>query len=237
MSDRAVAFLLDAPLQAWGIDSRYQWRDTDAFPSKSGVLGLVAAALGLDKYAVDERDQLAPLAGLRFSTVRLRTRREHLDTRLTDFHTIGGGWVQQWKADRGDLFAKRSVPAKAKDRSPFGTVITHRAYLTDARFLAALRGDHALVDQVATALENPCWGIWFGRKCCIPASPLLPTTSSDARTAFEALLARLPEAWRQHGLGDGRTEEEDAGSWYPNDSPISFGSRQFRSRPVKRAAT
>ena len=55
MSDpAALAFVLDSPLQSWGVDSRYQQRDTAAFPTKSGLLGLLAAALGIDKNAPEE---------------------------------------------------------------------------------------------------------------------------------------------------------------------------------------
>ena len=33
-------------MQSWGTDSHFETRHTDLYPSKSGVLGLVAAALG-----------------------------------------------------------------------------------------------------------------------------------------------------------------------------------------------
>ena len=38
---------LAAPLQAWGVDSKFEIRKTNREPTKSGVLGLLAAALGL----------------------------------------------------------------------------------------------------------------------------------------------------------------------------------------------
>ncbi|MDO5750835.1 MAG: type I-E CRISPR-associated protein Cas5/CasD [Rothia sp. (in: high G+C Gram-positive bacteria)] len=37
---------LSGPLQSWGTQSRYRRRETDSMPSKSGVIGLLAAALG-----------------------------------------------------------------------------------------------------------------------------------------------------------------------------------------------
>nr|WP_281416371.1 type I-E CRISPR-associated protein Cas5/CasD [Deinococcus aestuarii] len=40
---------LVAPMQAWGTRSRFDDRDTEAEPSRSGVLGLAAAALGIDR--------------------------------------------------------------------------------------------------------------------------------------------------------------------------------------------
>ena len=54
---------LAAPLQAWGADSKFETRKTGREPTKSGVIGLLAAALGLRR---DEREALLRLTGLRF---------------------------------------------------------------------------------------------------------------------------------------------------------------------------
>lgn len=43
---RSLLLLLRGPMQSWGDDSRYTVRATQAYPSKSGVLGLLAAAQG-----------------------------------------------------------------------------------------------------------------------------------------------------------------------------------------------
>lgn len=52
---------LAAPLQAWGTDSKFEVRRTNREPSKSGVIGLLAAALGLRRDA-----DLSKLSALRF---------------------------------------------------------------------------------------------------------------------------------------------------------------------------
>lgn len=68
---------LAAPLQSWGIDSRFETRRTERIPSKSGVIGLVAAALGYSRDA-----DLTELCGLRFG---VRVDRD--GELLRDFHT------------------------------------------------------------------------------------------------------------------------------------------------------
>ena len=73
---------LAAPLQAWGIDSKFDTRKTGREPSKSGVIGLLAAALGYRRY---ETDKLASLNDLRFG---VRTDRE--GKLLRDFHMARG---------------------------------------------------------------------------------------------------------------------------------------------------
>jgi len=52
---------LAGPLQSWGINSKYEIRRTEALPSKSAVIGLLAAALGRTR---DE--EMSDLNGLRF---------------------------------------------------------------------------------------------------------------------------------------------------------------------------
>ena len=70
---------LAAPLQAWGADSKFETRKTNREPTKSGVIGLLAAALGLRR---DEREALLRLTGLRFG---VRVERE--GQLLVDYHT------------------------------------------------------------------------------------------------------------------------------------------------------
>lgn len=54
---------LAAPLQSWGVDSKFETRRTNVEPTKSGVVGLLAAALGIRR---DEHEALGPLNALRF---------------------------------------------------------------------------------------------------------------------------------------------------------------------------
>jgi len=69
MSSNAwLALLLDGPMQSWGHASRFERRTTALHPTHSGVLGLIAAALGIDKHAPDEGAQLARLDALRVTT-------------------------------------------------------------------------------------------------------------------------------------------------------------------------
>lgn len=70
---------LAGPMQSWGTDSKFDVRRTQREPSKSGVIGLVAAALGVSR---QDRKTLAALACLRFG---VRVDRE--GTLLRDYHT------------------------------------------------------------------------------------------------------------------------------------------------------
>lgn len=234
MTDSALAFYLDAPMQAWGSSSKFQRRETESYPTKSGVLGLLSAALGIDKHSPDESAALAPLAALRYSVVKvIPADRDRPVERLSDFHTVGGGWHGAWQADKSNLRAKLSTPRKAGDSSPFGTVITRRTYLTDARFIATLEGPSDTLARCAAALEDPKWGGWFGRKCCLPATPFLPTVADSKEASIADLLEKFPTAMRPTPT-QGQTESAGTGAWFQADQPTSFGQREFQSRPVQR---
>jgi CRISPR system Cascade subunit CasD len=234
MSNSALAFYVDGPLQAWGASSRFQHRETESFPTKSGITGLIAAAMGIDKHAPDEADRLRPLAELKMSALRLDKTSGVLIRRLSDFHTIGGGWIDDWKEDKSNLFAKMNTPRKAGDGSPFGTVITHRTYLMDAKFLVVLEGEETVLQACGEALEDPKWGVWFGRKCCLPAAPLTPVLATNASEALSILAEKLGFADFEAGRCVGQKEEASDGAWYQADQPVSFERREFQSRPVAR---
>nr|WP_152890781.1 type I-E CRISPR-associated protein Cas5/CasD [Streptomyces adustus] len=70
---------LAGPLQSWGASSRFTRRTTESAPTKSGVIGLLAAAAGIER---SDDNALAPLAAMRFG-VRI----DQPGTRIRDFHT------------------------------------------------------------------------------------------------------------------------------------------------------
>ena len=243
--DAALALLLDSPLQSWGTSSRFQRRSTDAFPSKSGVLGLLAAAMGIDKHAPDEEARLAPLAALHFSVHRI-TRAADGEAaptlRLTDYHTVGGGYDEDT-----DPWARLSTPRKASG-GPFGTVLTQRDYLTDAVFAAVLHGSRALLETITARLSDPVWGVWLGRKCCVPATPIAGFIADDAGAALAQLLARAQEttagsepAWTfavapqplARDLEPGEQVAPEDGADTRSDQPISYGQRRHATRTLR----
>ncbi|WP_217142727.1 type I-E CRISPR-associated protein Cas5/CasD [Streptomyces sp. AC627_RSS907] len=84
MSPTGVLVLrLAGPLQSWGASSRFTRRTTESAPTKSGVIGLLASAAGIER---GDDTRLAPLAALRFG-VRI----DQPGTRIRDFHTAHHG--------------------------------------------------------------------------------------------------------------------------------------------------
>ena len=136
---------LAGPMQSWGTTSRFDERDSQLEPSKSGVLGLVCAALGRDR-----AESVEDLARLRMG---VRVDREGLLMR--DYQTATGVMTAAGKVD-----LKR-------------TVVSPRYYLADAVFLVGLEGeDRELLDRIHAALRCPVWPLSLGRKSFPPGEPV-----------------------------------------------------------------
>ena len=212
-SNACLALLLDGPMQSWGHTSRFERRTTALHPTRSGVIGLIAAAAGVDKHTAGEAEQLARFNSLRVTTLALprrnRRSKEILMQRLEDYHTVTG--------------IRRASGKEDED----ATVQTYRHYLLDARFGVLLEGPSPLIEEIATALRNPKWGVWLGRKCCLPASPLLVAPPGDRAAVRAALLQRT-------GYTGTETEEQfdrvlevaatDSGADRIEDAPVAFGA-------------
>ncbi|RLB86723.1 MAG: type I-E CRISPR-associated protein Cas5/CasD [Deltaproteobacteria bacterium] len=208
-----LTLYLDAPMQSWGYQSRFHRRTTLPYPTKSGIIGMLCAAMGVPK---SDKVMISRLAGLRMYVYVLSAVR-----RMTDFHTVGGGYDP--KTERG------WIPRKADGGKP-STVVTHREYLLGgAKFGVLLNGNTALLGDCETALADPKWGVWFGRKSCIPASPICQGrfgSKEEARRHLEAIsgskaIRRVEEVLR---FEDGTDTLLDV--------PVDFSTRDFTVRRV-----
>jgi CRISPR system Cascade subunit CasD len=201
---------LVGPMQSWGIQSNYTHRDTALEPSKSGVIGLICAALGRPR-----SEPIADLAGLKMG---VRVDREGLV--LRDYHTAqailkAGGGIK-------------------------GTELSDRFYLADAAFLAGLQGDDAgLLGRIQEALRHPHWMLCLGRKAFVPGEPVALPGGFTHEHLREALIRYQPRLRpKRHSLDDDRVRlmlEDEAGEIARRDQPLSFeeGNRRFTVRRLR----
>lgn len=169
-TDHNTLFLrVSGPMQSWGTSSRFQLRRTDAYPSKSGVLGMLLCAKGVRREnSSEELKKLAPLL--------MGVRVDRTGTLDWDYHTAGA------------KIGIRSADGKIKRTASTGeleTLLSRRQYLYDASFLVALQGRSDTVAHYAARLQAPVWPVFLGRKSCVPGEPVFVKTAN-----FD----RLPEA-------------------------------------------
>ena len=178
---------LEGPLQSWGSRSRWDVRDTQPEPTKSGIVGLLGCALGYERGDPRLEEELD--AGLRFGV-----RVEHAGRVLEDFQTITD-FLPTAAGDFKVLGGTKSAAALRSDPDARpATILSPRFYLEDAAFLVALEtadtADAALLTRCADALKQPAWPLFLGRKACVPTRPIFDSLTDD--------YADLEDAFRRY---------------------------------------
>lgn len=141
---KTVLLKFSGPLQSWGTNSHFETRHTDDHPSKSGVIGMIAAGLGCSR---NDEEMLSQLNKLEFAV-----RVDQTGQILRDYHT-----------------AKKYKPNGDLDR----TYVTNRYYLQDAVFLVALSSDDdELIETVIDAVKRPYFQQFLGRRALPPTADL-----------------------------------------------------------------
>ena len=143
---------LAGPLQSWGDSSRFTRRDTRQQPTKSGVLGLLAAADGRRR-----SDAIEDLVQLRFGV-----RVDQPGRLIRDYQT--------------------ALPQGAEYSG-----VSHRYYLADALFIAAVEGDRGLLLGLDEQLRRPTFPLYLGRRSCPPSQSIsLGVTDTDLDTSLRS---------------------------------------------------
>ena len=214
---------LAGPLQSWGSDSKFDIRRTGREPTKSGVVGLLAAAKGL------RRDDAAALEPLRSLRMGVRVDRE--GRILRDFHTVWG-----YKRGAGnrivyDKLTGRPVQAEKN------TYVTTRYYLSDAVFLVGLEGDAALLRDLEAALKRPNFPLFLGRRACPPTLPLtlgIRELSLEPALEAEVWQGRTGQMRERLRIRVETAQGEDANARM-RDLPLDFNPehRRFAFRGVR----
>ena len=173
-----LSLRLEGPLQAWGIDSQYNRRNTALMPTKSAIAGMSCAALGHPRGSGQEGQFLSRFRRFKMTSLvipRKSGKRDLHIQRLHDYHTVQN--------------TKRASGAVNHD-----CVLTHRYYLTDAAFGIIIEGAHGELEELRQALLDPKWGVWLGRKACIPTSPILAGLFSTREEALKVLIGDADES-------------------------------------------
>jgi CRISPR system Cascade subunit CasD len=206
---------LQGPMQAWGEHTFEGLRPSANFPTRSGILGLLGACLGI---ARNERDRLRVLADGVGMAVRVDTRqvtrqgglaRALRMVKMTDYHTV--------KDAREDYAGLKS----------HDTIQTWREYLYDAEFTVALwcRPNSVVsLDELERAVKKPHFTPYLGRRSCPLGRPLFHSRV-PALTEVEALKEAAPQGGTVYS-----EEKADARMKRVRDVPLINQPRQFAGR-------
>ncbi len=207
MSQPYTLFLrLEGPMQSWGYRSRFDYRDTALEPTRSGVIGLICAAMGIAR-----GEDIS-----RFDAIRMGVRVDKEGRPERDYHTAGG-----------DHHEPREYGVIKADGSGTDTVVSYRDYLADASFTVGLQSDNKdLLDEIAKWLCSPTWTLFLGRKAFpLAVPPLGPDDCPKAGTLEEHLFS-----------GDSNKRialETPDGERTQHDWPLCFRQRRFKPRSIQ----
>lgn len=132
---KSILLKFSGPLQSWGTNSNFEVRKTDFYPSKSAVIGMISAGMGLKR----DDEKIKSLNELNFAI-----RVDQYGNILRDYHT-----AKKYK-DNGSF-----------ER----TYVTNRYYLEDYVFVVGIsHRDDSLMEEVVNALKYQYFQTYMGRR-------------------------------------------------------------------------
>ena len=132
-----------APMQSWGIRGVFDRRPTELEPTRSGIVGMLACAMGIKRNEPLEQ----------FQHVKIGVRIDQPGDRDRDFHMV----------------RKYNEKTEKYDDS----WITYRQYLFDAAFLVGVEAEDSFLEKAECALLAPIFPLSLGRRSCPPEGQLV----------------------------------------------------------------
>lgn len=159
-----LALRLEGPLQAWGENAKWDYRDSASMPTKSGIVGLIGCAMGLER----GNKKLCELN----DAITIAVRADRPGTRTEDFQSITGNPL---------------MTANGTPRQGGNTITTKKVYLQDACFTVFVETTPEWHKVIAKALQSPKWCLSLGRRNCIPSRPVLECVDLGYPTLMDAV--------------------------------------------------
>jgi len=200
---------LHGPMQAWGEHTFEGLRPSGNFPTRSGLLGLLGACLGIRRNEPDRLQQLSDSVGM---SVRVDERKNRIMVKITDYHT-----VKDARVEYGSLKSHE-------------TIQTWREYLLDAQFTVAVwnhEGAVITLDEIEKRIKQPIFTPYLGRRSCPLTRPLIENRLSE-KSSIHALRKIPPHG----GIIYSEEGDENTRRFRVRDVPLIRQPRQFAGRNV-----
>lgn len=210
---------LQGAMQAWGGHTYEDYRPSLIFPTRSAIVGLLGACLGIEREdiktlnALDKSFQLTVRANKRKVDRRKSAEDKFvLMQKITDFHTVKEA---------------RKVDGKPRTEA----IVSRREYLCDAEFtlvLAFIENAAFSLEQIKKAIQKPVYTPFLGRRSCPIQRPLY-----EAVIKAENAQAALSQIEPYHGTLYSELELDGGTPMMVRDQPLlSTPVRLFNNRRV-----
>lgn len=161
-----LVFTIQAPLASWGDIAVGEWRGSWDRPSRSAVLGVLGAALGIQR---NDRDGQSALR----DGYRLAVRADNVGTVMQDYHTMQS--IPQ------NLVKKHALRTRAAlwtlDKEVRETILSRREYRQNSLYTVtiwAVGAPRWSLQELAEALLRPVYALYAGRRSNPVGLPLRP---------------------------------------------------------------
>lgn len=197
---------LKGVMQSWGGHTYEDYRPSSLFPTRSALVGFIAACLGIDRKDLKSQKDLSDS----FNYAVRSDETPNWLQKITDYHTI--------------LQARKVSGKPNKD-----AVVSLREYLCDASFSVAMNFGNASMfnsQKIIDALQKPVFTPFLGRRSCpLSIPPLHSIVQADS------LLAALAKIEPYRGTIYSEADKND-NRFVVRDVPLCNGRRQFTTRTV-----
>lgn len=200
---------LEGPLQAWGGHTFEDRRPSELFPTRSGLLGLLAACLGIDRTDAERQQALA-------TSVLFAVRVDSTPIKMVDYHTV------------------KNARKEHRGMKQNATIQTWREYLQDAKStvcfsVAIWSTENAVVslNELESAVSMPVYTPFLGRRSCPITRPLF-----EGRTSEENEHRALASFGPVGGIVYSESLDKTKPKLLIRDVPIAGRKRQFGTRLV-----
>lgn len=188
---------LAAPLQSWGAPCSYSIRKTEYQPTRSGIIGMIATAMGYPRQA--NLDNLRKL--------KIGVRVDQQGTLITDFQTV------QDKKQTGRYKALEVTKREYLSDAVFVAAIECK--------------DEQFMENIIAALKAPIFPLYLGRRSCPPTLPLmigLEKSKTLIETLKTFPLQAVPSQNIRY-IFIYIDSDSEKNSRFVRDDPISFNQR------------
>ena len=224
---------LRGPIMSFADTGYGQIRESGTFPTRANVIGILAAAMGVERGG----EELLDL----HRRIRVHIGRIERGSRVVDYQTVLTAGYDDYDPAR---LRREGMP----ESNP---TLTWRSFHLGAHYIACIETDLETAKASRAALADPVYAGYLGRRSCVPTTPLLPVDASEdhpiaALTAeFERSLqaegerklfgyvAELSRTQRIREDGtdiwyDGEISELDTATMVPSDHRAEIISTGFR---------
>ncbi|WP_250657468.1 type I-E CRISPR-associated protein Cas5/CasD [Alkalimarinus coralli] len=231
-----LVFRLYGPMASWGQAAVGGDRPTDMQPTRSAIIGLLGAALGI------KRDDESALQALQQS-ILVAVKQCVPSSLIRDYHTT------QVPSHNNKIVHRSRKSELSEDK--LNTILSSRDYRCDGLWIIAVsltEQAEISLGQLKGALHKPVFVLSLGRKSCPLALPVQPQIVmyeklKDALdTEFPAITRSLNEDALWLGSNDRVTyfwegdkaamEHSSVVTTHPWDEPVHRGRWQFKQREM-----